>query len=538
MSASQHLAVEEVPGVVRALRVLRDRWWVVVLSALVCIGAALAVSLRAPKSYKATSKVLFRDPGLTTAVSGGNGGFTLGDPASAQATNVLLVTTNEVAAAVRRELNGRYSDRELLSRVSATTEANANVVDITVSGTNAGEDAQIANLWAQQFTKIRQQADRDKVAQGVSLLQQQLAGLPAISNADDRAQLRTALAKLTTIEAVQTGNAEIVDLASRPTTPASPKPKQDAIIALIIGTVLGAALAFVLELFDRRLKGVDDFEAAYGTRVLATIPLRPKKPSNNKERAAALEPFRILRNGLNVFTFPSDLRVVMVTSALPGEGKTTVAAGLATAIALSGHAVVLIEADMRRPTLHHHFELGHDRRGLATALIERVDPRELLRPGAAGLSSLSVLPSGPQPPNTAELLGSAEMATVIDRLRGEAEFIILDAPPLLPVADAQVLLDHPQINACLIVGRALVTQREDARRAAAVIERHRLSNVGLVVNAVRKSGAYYEYYGSSEVALPSSAIPTPRRGEGELAQISEPAEAESARQGGPFGGMS
>jgi capsular exopolysaccharide synthesis family protein len=211
-----------------------------------------------------------------------------------------------------------------------------------------------------------------------------------------------------------------------------------------------------------------------------------------------LEPFRILRNGLDFLALGGDVHIVMVTSAMPGEGKSTVAAGLARAAALAGQRVILVEADLRRPTFHEQFALPTDSRGLTNALVSGASARELLQPVLNGMRGLSVLPSGPLPPNSAELLRSAAMDAVLRDLSEDADLVILDAPPLLPVADAQVLLDQPQIDACLVVGRAFKTTRDDVRRARSVLERHRLSNIGLVVNGLRQSDTSYTYYDTDD----------------------------------------
>jgi capsular exopolysaccharide synthesis family protein len=198
----------------------------------------------------------------------------------------------------------------------------------------------------------------------------------------------------------------------------------------------------------------------------------------------------------------------MVTSAVPGEGKSTVAAGLARAAALAGQRVILVEADLRRPTFHEQFALGDDPRGLTTALVGGAAVRGLLRPALSGMRNLSVLPAGPLPPNSAELLRSAEMASVLRDLAEEADIVILDAPPLLPVADAQVLLDHPQVDACIVVARAFRSTRDEVRRSRAVLERHRLTSVGLVVNGVRQRDTSYAHYYSAD-GEPASKVTTP-----------------------------
>jgi len=191
---------------------------------------------------------------------------------------------------------------------------------------------------------------------------------------------------------------------------------------------------------------------------------------------------------------------------VPGEGKSTVAAGLARTMALAGEQVVLVEADLRRPTFHEQFQFDRDPRGLTNALVGGASIRDLRRSALPGLRTLTVVPAGPLPPNPTELLRSPEMQAVLRELAEQVDMIVLDAPPLLPVADAQVLLDQPQVDACLVVARAFQTTREQARRARAILDRHPLRPVGLVVNGLREKDSGYDYYAPRD-----DDAPTPRR---------------------------
>jgi capsular exopolysaccharide synthesis family protein len=482
---------QDVPGIVRAFAVVRERWWVIAVAAGVTVAAALALSLSATKQYDATSKLLFRQSNLSAQV-GGAGAAPDTDPEATKSTNVRLVTTNEVAAAVRRQLKLRLSDSELQGKVTVAPEETSYVVDVTARDESPQLAAQIANAWTQQFEAYAKRSARAKVQEGQNLIRQRIAALPPDATRD-RDLLEQSLSQLIRIEAVQTGDVDVVDRAQVPTAAATPKPKRDAAIALVLGGLLGVGLAFGLNALDRRLKTVEEFERAYGLRALASVPARSRDPRTQRDRQAALEPFRILRNALSFFAVEEDIRVVMVTSAAQGEGKSTVSAGLARALALSGQTCVLVECDLRRPTFHQQFDLNREDGGLTTALVSGAPVAGLVRTVLPGLRTLMVLPSGPVPPNAAELLRSGEFTAVISDLKDMADVIVLDAPPLLPVADAQVLADNPVIDIGLIVGRAFQTTREEARRTRAILDRHRLKSLGLVVNGLRQSELDYEY---------------------------------------------
>ncbi len=493
---------QEASSLVGGFRTIRERWWVV-LAAIVVVGAVvMGLALSATKQYSATSSLLMEPSKITGLID--PAANQTEDPVRDASTNLLLVQSTTVANRVKVALKAPESPDALLGHIVVAAEPDANIITIEATDPSPARAALLANTFADQFVEYRKESDRKRVAEGEQLLRGQIAALPAAAVAQ-RAELEQTLRAVTALRAVTTGDAEVVDRATVPGSPSSPILKKSAAIALILGLVIGIALVFLVDLFDRRIKNGDEFEMLYGLRALTSVPERSKDPASQRDRAAALEPFRILRGSLRSLQPDREIRVVLVTSAVPGEGKSTTAAGLARAAALSGQRVVLVEADLRRPTFHQQFDLGGDQRGLTTALVGGTPVANLLRTVLPGLKSLMVLPSGPKPPNSAELLRSAEMGRVLDDLKIEADLIVLDAPPLLPVADAQVLIDHPQVDAVLITARAYLTTREEVRRTRNILERHPGSNFGLVVNGIRVLDAGYDYYGSAETASVSRA---------------------------------
>ena len=486
---------EEPSALLRLTRVVRERWWIIAAAAIICCGGALAVSLSSTKKYAATSKLLLRNSTLGTAVAGTELNPTSIDPTRDSTTNILLVTSKEVGNRVKRSLGLTIPVDNLISKLKVESEQNADLVDVTATDPDPRRAARIATAFAVQYVNFRKTADRQKVLEGENLLKQRLDSLPVDATAE-RNQLEQALQKLTALEAVQTGDAEVVDRASIPGSPSSPKPKRDALLALILGLGLGVALAFVLDFLDRRVKTVEDFERLYGYRPLVSIPQQSFSQVSPETRSAAFEPYRILRSSLAFATFEKNVQVLLVTSAILGEGKTSVAVNLARAVALSGQRVVLVEADLRRPSFQNHLEL-ESANGLTTALVGGRSARELLQFRTLGLQNLAVLPSGPLPPNSAEILRSSAMGEILRELAGEGALVIIDAPPLLPVADAQILLDRPEIDACLVVARAYYTKRENVRRARAVLDQHRAQPLGLAITGLRERHLY-EYYGSPD----------------------------------------
>jgi succinoglycan biosynthesis transport protein ExoP len=272
--------------------------------------------------------------------------------------------------------------------------------------------------------------------------------------------------------------------------------------AIIIGFLIGLALAFTLlflmESLDRRIKTVDEFEREYHLSALTVVPQSSMGPVRADERGELLEPYRILRSALEFAAVTRAMDTLLVTSAVPGEGKTTVSADLGQVIALTKRRVVLLELDLRMPTFARHFGLD-PRRGLTTALLRGEAPADLLNEPIPQLPNLSVLPSGPLPHNPAELLASPVIGEIITELgNGGETMVIVDAPPLNPVADAQILLNSSAIQATLLVARLNKTTRDEVRRARGILDRHMVEPVGLVITGMRDGGRYsYSAYGDS-----------------------------------------
>jgi polysaccharide biosynthesis transport protein len=270
------------------------------------------------------------------------------------------------------------------------------------------------------------------------------------------------------------------------------------LISIIIGLAISFLLIFLLESLDRRLKSIEEFEFEYKLPALVGIEQSSFGLRSAEARGEALEPYRILRSALDFAAVTRPLDTLLLTSAVSSEGKTTVAIDLAHAIALSGRRVALVEFDLRLPTFARHFNLDTDR-GFTTLFSgDHTIPDLMVRP-FPDLSNLSVLPAGQLPPNPSELLGSPVVAETLSELSSSNDIVIVDAPPLNPVADAQVLLNNSAIQAVLVVGRVDLATREQVRRARAIIDRHMAEPVGIVVTGLREAGRYgYGRYGVPE----------------------------------------
>ncbi|HYG57419.1 MAG TPA: CpsD/CapB family tyrosine-protein kinase [Symbiobacteriaceae bacterium] len=211
--------------------------------------------------------------------------------------------------------------------------------------------------------------------------------------------------------------------------------------------------------------------------------------------AVASEAYRVLRTNLQFMGLDEPLKSVLVTSSTPAEGKSTTAANLAVSFAQAGHSVCLVDADLRRPTIAKIFRV-ENWLGLTTALIGQGGLDACLRPGC--VDGLTLLTSGPVPPNPSELLGSARMVSLLATLEERFDMVIIDTPPVLAVTDAAVL--GPKVGGVLMVVRSGGVDHKQAQRAKASLEAVKARMLGVVLSAVQTEGkdGYYYYYKQDE----------------------------------------
>jgi succinoglycan biosynthesis transport protein ExoP len=493
------------------LTALRRRWVVAVGVVLAAVVVLVAVHEHGAKSYAATANVAFESAtlsqaGLQVTPAGSS------EPQREADTEVLIAHSAEVAQAVARQLRLQASAGELLEKVKVEAAPNADVLDIVATTRHPGEAASLANAFAEQYIAFRADSQLAGVETAARKLQQQIVALP--SGSAERTALEQSLQRLAATRAVAGGGANIIGRATPPTSPAGTSLKSTVAIGLLIGLALAFSLVFLLESLDRRLKSVEEFEREYRLPALAAIPQSAFRGGRAADREEALEPYRILRSALDFAAVTRRVDTLLVTSAIAGEGKTTVAVDLAHVVALTGRRTVLVELDLRRPSFAEHFALD-PARGLTTALTGRAQVSELLLEPLAHVPSLQVLPAGPVPHNPSELLGSARLEEILAELAGDASMVIVDAPPLNPVADAHVLLNSESVGAAIVVARIERTTREQVRRTRAILDRHIVEPVGLVVAGVRETGRYGYGYGydthrgrhSAQGARPGVAAP-------------------------------
>jgi capsular exopolysaccharide synthesis family protein len=304
---------------------------------------------------------------------------------------------------------------------------------------------------------------------------------------------------------LKTTNIRVVEKAERPSGPISPNKMRNYQMAVILGLLVGIGLALGFEHLDNTFKTPEDVKQHLQVPFLGMVPDVGVKTASGAVRgpnasqvlknpgSAVADAYRVLRTNLIFTSAETTGRVILVTSASPGEGKTTTLANLATALAQNGAKVLAVDGDLRRPTLNHHFGLQKTP-GLSDLIVGKAAASQAIQ--STRVNGLQLLPCGYQPPNPAELLGSPMMKQILDAIRAHYDWVLIDAPPLLAMADAAVLCS-------LVEGVVLVLAAEVATKPAVMRAIDQIHSVGgkvtgVVLNRVnleRNSYYYSQYYG-------------------------------------------
>ncbi|TWU25785.1 polysaccharide biosynthesis tyrosine autokinase [Bythopirellula polymerisocia] len=306
------------------------------------------------------------------------------------------------------------------------------------------------------------------------------------------------------IEDVGAMNVSILEVAGPTTVPTYPNRTRFLGVGGLLGGLVGFGLAWLRNLMDHRLKSIDEIAQVLQLPVLGALPLSSERANDRKGRSAigtvllthprstAAEAFRTLRTAIHFGLARDDAKIICVTSPSPGDGKSTVASNMAIAMAQADQRVLLIDADMRKPTQHTIFEVTCEQ-GLSTVLTERRPVRELIV--STEVVNLDLLPCGVCPANPVELLNNGFFSELLDKLRLDYDKIVIDSPPVMPVADARVIA--AQTDATILVLRADRSTRRMSVASRDELWKVHAQRIGVVVNAVpaRQQSSYSSGYG-------------------------------------------
>jgi tyrosine-protein kinase len=503
-TSSNDRLVNNQEGVIeQALRILRRRKWIVLQAAIIVPLLALLLSLSQHKQYTATATLLFRQ----SPISLSNGSNVI-DPTREAATNGKLVALPVVAEEAAKALGHNFSGGEVLSSVSVEPSSEAETATISATSGSPRRAAAIANAYGRAYITFRREADRAQLQNAIEIAEASLANLSIAARAGSQGEaLGRQLDQLKLTQALQTGGAELVQRASPPSHPSSPKPALNLALGLVLGLLLGFGLAFALEHVDRRVRKVEEFEEIYGLPILARVPrsqqLATKKGEKLASQTAEGEAFRVLRTNLRFFDVDRGLRSILLVSPAEGDGKSTLARGLATTMAEMGDDVAFVEADLHKAGEYRDVT-GSLAMGLSNVLAGATLERALInidlpRSGSGESRSLTVLPSGPIPPNPQELLESDRMRDVLAQLQESFGTVILDSPALSAVGD--VLTLAPEVSGIVVVGGLGRTTREQANELRKQFSLLGKQPIGVIANFVEPDrGRYSHYYRPDSVA--------------------------------------
>ncbi len=498
-------------GIEQVLGILRRRApWILVCFLLVA-GAAYGFSKHQTKKYTATASLVFNNNQQAQQVAGlaiANSNNQLAQ----QNTNLKLVQLGDMAARTAGQLGHGLTKEDVGANLSVSAQGESNVVNVAATSTSPTLAAAIANTYTTVFVKEQQNSNHAYYASALALVERQLKGLtpkqklsPSGIALAGRAQSLGVLAEL------HNGNVEIAQAATVPSSPSSPKVGRNTALGAVLGLLLGLGIAFLLERFDRRIREPKDLEQVYGLPLLGVVPessALQRSGGGEGSPGAPLpsgesEAFQLIRAHMRYFNVDRRLRTLMVASAAPGDGKTTVARQLAAASARVGARVLLLEADLRRPTIARQLSLVSGR-GLADVLIgsaslaEATRRIELVAPTTERPDGhyFDVLVAGATPPpNPGELIESRAMAGLLEQAQAEYELVVIDTPPLTAVSDAFPLLK--KVDGVVIVGRVGRNRRDVAERLHETLTGAGAPLLGVIANGfkARRQGGYGYGYG-------------------------------------------
>lgn len=456
------------------LRIARQYLWIAVILMVVAGGTAFFRSSQQPDEFRTTSQLIM----LGESGEGVNSYTAQLSSQNLIETYRSLIESDIILQRVVEELQLPYDYVKLDEKVSTSAVTDTLLLQVTVVDTDPNRAATIANAIAEEFQRYID----DNIANNRNV---NLSSPVAINNE-----------------------------ARIPAEPFEPQPLTAGLLGAFVGLLLAVALIAVLEFLDNTVKPQLDFQGLTGSPMLASIPQAPNVRSGSHQvytvaqpRSSASEAIRLLRTNLEFASASADIHRFVISSPNPGEGKSTTAANLGVALAQSGARTVVIDADLRRPTLHEIFGVPGDD-GLTTLLTHPNRPWETVARRVA-VTNLMLIPSGPIPPNPSDLVSSRRFISLLDAIGQEVDLIILDSPPILAASDALAMAAHA--DGLVLVCYSNKTRLDQLGHASQAIRQGGIRLIGVVLNRTKKQqGATYygEYYSGGDVGRKDIPVQT------------------------------
>jgi succinoglycan biosynthesis transport protein ExoP len=506
--------------------ILRRRAWMIVFVAIVTTASALAFSLTQTSLYQAKASVLVNNQSLIATLQGITPQSNTQTADRDMQTQALFAQTTKVLKAA---VDGTsVTTDELMTSSSVTPDTNADVLIFAVQNHDPELAIKLANQYATAYATARKEADQAKfdtaITQITQLLSPTLArGQSAPQKLDSalKSQLLAQLNQLNTGRLLASNNASVADLAAD-APKIRPTPVKTGIIGAILGLILGVGLAFLSNALDTRIRSAEELAEILGLPLLARISAPPRSLQRANELAMMseapgvhAESYRKLRTSFDFANLRHQAQTVMISSALPQEGKSTTVANLAVALARSGRRVALVDLDLRRPILASFFDM-EGQPGVTDVVLGSVSLEQALTAVSLDESGmerrrttrdpgrLEVLPAGTIPPDPAEFASSPGLVDVLADVKERAEVVLVDAPPVLAVSDAMTL--SATVDAMMVVARANLVRRPmmtELRRQLAAAPCVKLGFIFTDAEADEQYG--YGYYGYEGTPSPAGS---------------------------------
>ncbi len=509
------------------LSLLWRRKWIILQAVIIVPVVAVALALRQSPVYQASSEVLLSRQDIGSELLGLQNTNLYTDPVRFAETQAAIANTPQLAERVVNATKVNESAGALLGASNITPNPGADLLNFNVKNGDPALAAKLATAYGREFTVYRRQLDTAAMQSALTQVQHRLGELRKLggTSGSEYSSLLTREQQLKLYVNLQTSNTYLIREAQG-AAQIKPQPRRNALLGLFGGLVLGVCLAFIAEALDKRVRSIEEIEATLRLPLLARIP----EPSREHRRADEIvmltqpsspeaEAFRVLRTNLQFLNVDEQAKLIMVTSSVAREGKSTTVASLAISVARAGARVALVDLDLHNPALGRFFDVadrpGFTEAALDLAPIDKVVHHIPISVGAAnakhlnnghGVARLDVIASGALPLNPGEFVESAAAERILTQLRERYDFVFVDAPPLLPVSDAISL--SAKIDAMIVLARLGLVERANLRDVQQILARCPAAKLGVVITGAPAQTQYY--YGAPPTA-PSSSRAAERR---------------------------
>jgi Mrp family chromosome partitioning ATPase/capsular polysaccharide biosynthesis protein len=544
------------------LAILRRRKWIIVALPVVAALSAFVVSHSESPLYQATATVLVNRTSIVSAIAGVSDPTALGDPTRFLTTQANVARSPALAERVARSAGIRgVSGGDVLAASHVTPQSNADLLDVAVNWDAPDQAVRLANAYATEYTRYKTELDTNKIEGALAKLRVSIAALRrgGAAAAPSLATLLQQQSQLETVGTLLANNTSVLQKAEG-AAQIRPRPFRRAVLGGLLGLVLGIALAFLAEALDRRVRSEEELEDTLQLPLIGRIPTPSRQLRDVNDLVTLAEPqsvdaesFRKLKTSLEFLNLDREARTIMVTSALPREGKSTTIANLAVAFARSGRRVVLVDLDLRRPFLHRFFHTGSGLgitdvvtgngtlagalhpltltgAGFSTTPPSRNGRRRTASRSSEAVgdtSTLSLLPAGTIPSEghdaLVDLVENARLTSVLEELASQADLVLVDTPPLLAVGDALAL--SAKVDALVLVLHSGI-ERPVVHELARQLQSSQAPVLGFILTGIAPEGAdgyRYAYgnaygfeYGYGQEVSPGDAAPPGERRAGRL----------------------